>query len=90
MSYSNLEKKYFSKYPPPTLVHVSHRFTSASKPAPQKSFVVSTTSAPEFQPLRHQRNVCHPVMNRFKRQTLPTVNKKHLFMNILCPHKSTT
>jgi hypothetical protein len=37
-----------------------------------------------FQPLRGQRNLCHPVENRFTRQTLPTVNRKHLFMNILC------
>jgi hypothetical protein len=25
-----------------------------------------------------------PVVNRFMRQTLPTVNRKHFFMNILC------
>jgi hypothetical protein len=30
-------KKHFSTYPPPTLIHFSHRFTSASKPAAQKS-----------------------------------------------------
>jgi hypothetical protein len=29
---------YFSTYPPPTLIHLSHHFTSASKPAAQKSF----------------------------------------------------
>jgi hypothetical protein len=29
---------YFSTYPPPTLIHLPHRFTSASKPAEQKSF----------------------------------------------------
>jgi hypothetical protein len=45
--------------------------------------VVSATSAPPFQ-LRHQRNVCHPVVHRFTRQTLPTVNRKHFLMNILC------
>jgi hypothetical protein len=28
---------YFSTYPPPTLIHLSHRFTGASKPAAQKS-----------------------------------------------------
>jgi hypothetical protein len=28
---------YFSTYPPPTLIHLSHRFTSASKPAAEKS-----------------------------------------------------
>jgi hypothetical protein len=27
---------YFSTYPPTTLIHLSHRFTRASKPAPQK------------------------------------------------------
>jgi hypothetical protein len=76
---------YFSTYPPPTLIHLSHRFTSASKPTTQKSLtVVLATSAPPFQPLRHQRNVCHPVVNSFTRHTLPTVNRKHFFMNILC------
>jgi hypothetical protein len=44
----------------------------------------SATSTPPFQPLRHQRNVCHPVVNRFTRHTLPTVISKHFFMNILC------
>jgi hypothetical protein len=39
------------------------------------STVVSATSAPPFQPLRHQRNVWHAVVNRFKRQTLPTVKR---------------
>jgi hypothetical protein len=29
----------------------------------------STISAPPFQPLCHQRNVCHPAVNRFTRQT---------------------
>jgi hypothetical protein len=42
--------------------------------------VVSATSAP----LRHQRNVCHPVVNCFTRHTLPTINRKHLCINILC------
>jgi hypothetical protein len=46
--------------------------------------VVSATSATPFQPLRHQRNVCHPAVNRFTRQTVSIVNRKHLFMNIFC------
>jgi hypothetical protein len=46
--------------------------------------VLSATSAPPFWPLRHQRNFCHPVVNRFTRQKLPTVNRKLFFMNILC------
>jgi hypothetical protein len=37
---------HFSTYPPPTLIHLSHHFTSASKPAAQKSFDCS-------QPLPH-------------------------------------
>jgi hypothetical protein len=45
---------------------------------------VSATSAPPFQPLRHQRNVCRPVVNRFKRQSLPSVKRKRFFMDILC------
>jgi hypothetical protein len=42
---------------------------------------VSATSAPPFHPL-HQKNVCHPVVNRFTSQTLPTINRKHFFMHI--------
>jgi hypothetical protein len=46
--------------------------------------VVTSTSVPLFQPLRHQRNIYHPAVNRFTLQTLPTINRKHFFMNILC------
>jgi hypothetical protein len=28
--------------------------------------------------------VCHSIVNLFPLQTLPTVNRKHFFMNILC------
>jgi hypothetical protein len=45
--------------------------------------VFSIISAPPFQPLRYQRNVCHPDVNRFTWQTLPTVNRKHFFIHIL-------
>jgi hypothetical protein len=37
-----------------------------------------------FKPLRLQRNLRHPILNRFKSQTLPTVNRKHFFTNNLC------
>jgi hypothetical protein len=40
---------------------------------------VSATSVPPFQPFHHQRNACHPVVNCFTRQTLPTTNRKHFF-----------
>jgi hypothetical protein len=49
---SNLEKTfYFPTYPPPTLIHLSHRFASESKPAARRSLltlltIVSATSAP--------------------------------------------
>jgi hypothetical protein len=33
------ENIYFLTYPPPTLKHLSHRFTSESKPAAQKSTI---------------------------------------------------
>jgi hypothetical protein len=46
--------------------------------------VASATSAPPLQPLCRQRNVYHPLLNRFTRQTHPTLNRKHLFMNIPC------
>jgi hypothetical protein len=46
--------------------------------------VVSATSATPLQPLRHQRKVCHSVVNRFTRQTLPTVKRKYFFLNMLC------
>jgi hypothetical protein len=86
MQYSNLKKSIcFFTYPPPTLIHLPHRFTSASKPAAWKYFdcclihfrisvSISSSSAkhlpPSFEP--------------FQRQTLPAVNRKHFFMNILC------
>jgi hypothetical protein len=76
---------YFSAYPPPTLIHLSHRFTSASQPTAQKpsdcclrhlriSVSTSSSSAKRFP----------PKWNRFTRQTLPTINMKHFFMNIIC------
>jgi hypothetical protein len=37
-----------------------------------------------FKPLSHQRNVCHPVVDRFTRQSLPTLNRKYFFKHILC------
>jgi hypothetical protein len=75
---------YFSTYPLPTLIHLSHLYSARRKPQHKSLLtVVSATSALLFQPLRRQRNVCHRVVDRFTRQTLPTVNRKHLFMNIL-------
>jgi hypothetical protein len=44
--------------------------------------VVATTSAPSFQHLRHQRNVCHPVVSRFTRQR----RKQETFLYEYCLH----
>jgi hypothetical protein len=79
---------YFSTYLPPRLIHLSHRFISASKPATYKSFDLS-------QSLPHRsdiicgfrtslREFLDTVVKRFTRQTLPIVKRKHFFMNILC------
>jgi hypothetical protein len=89
------EKKYFWTYPPPTLIHLPHRITSASKPAAYKSFDCClshfrTCSAVICHFQTYFREFLDPVVNRFTRQTLPTVNRKHLFMNILCIESSCT
>jgi hypothetical protein len=86
---------YFSTYASPTLIHLSHRFTSASE---QQSFYCCLsllrvrsgiicyfwTSLTEF---------LDPVVNRFTRQTLPNENRKHFFIDIsyiesLCPQRA--
>jgi hypothetical protein len=78
MWYSNLEKAFISR-------HILHQrwYTSlialpVRRNPQHRSLltVVSAISAPPFQPLRHQRYVCHPAVNRFMRWTLPTVNRK--------------
>jgi hypothetical protein len=80
---------YFSTYPPPILIHFSHRFTSASKPAAYKSFDCCFSHFPVWMGIicdfrKSLREFFDPVVNRFTRQTLPTVNRKLFFMNILC------
>jgi hypothetical protein len=46
--------------------------------------VVSPTSAPPCQSLPSSAKRLSPSWNRFTRQTLPTVNRKYFFVNILC------
>jgi hypothetical protein len=91
------KKIYFSTYPAPTLIHSSHSSTSALNPKhtcilllPQplphlhfNLFVINETFA----------KFLNSHVNRFTRQTLPIVNRKHFFMNIICiepsrPHKN--
>jgi hypothetical protein len=71
------------------MIHLSHRFTSTSKPAAQKSFHCylshfRTCSGIIYDFRTSLREILYSVVNRFTRQTLPTVNRKHFFMNILC------
>jgi hypothetical protein len=98
MWYSDIKKNYFSSR---RILHQHWYTCPISLPVrrnPQhKSLLalVSATYAPPFQPFRHQRNTFNPVVNRFTRQTLPTINRKHFFTNILfiessCPQKRTT
>jgi hypothetical protein len=95
MWYSNLKNTFLSRrILHQHLIHLSHRSTSASQPAAQKSYWLLSQPLPHlrFNFFFHLRNVCHAVVNRFTRQTLPTVNRKHFFMNVLsieslCPQK---
>jgi hypothetical protein len=72
------------------VLHLSYRFTSESKPAAEKSFDCCCLS--HFRTWSGMicvfrlslREFLYPVMNCFMRQTLATVTRKHLFMNILC------
>jgi hypothetical protein len=54
------KKIYFSTYPPSTSVHLSHHFTSESKPTAEKFFACCLSQfCTSFQPLLHQWNFCH-------------------------------
>jgi hypothetical protein len=86
MWYSNLEKTFISWH----ILH-QHAYT-----CPSRYQCVETRSMEVFDcylshirtsvsnSSRHQRNVCYSVLNRFARQTLPTVKSKYFFMNVLC------
>jgi hypothetical protein len=86
MWYSNLEINiYFSTY-----LH-QHWYTCPTvlpvRRNPQHRSlltVVSATSAPPFQTSSSSAKRLPPRLNRFMRQTLPTVNRKYFFMNIIC------
>jgi hypothetical protein len=86
MWYSNLEKTFISRH----ILH-QHWYTCPIALPVRRNLhhisfltVISATSAPQYQRLCHQRNVCHPVVNCFTWQTFPIINRKHFFMNILC------
>jgi hypothetical protein len=78
---TNRINNYFSTYP--LLTNLSRRYTSASKLATLKSFdccvshfctSVSTSSS--------SAKRLSPVVNHFRRQTLPKVNRTHFFTNM--------
>jgi hypothetical protein len=82
-------------YPPSTLIHLSHRFTSDSKPAVYKffgcclcHFCTWLGTICHFQ--SSLREFLDPDVNRFTRQTLPTANKKHLWTSfaLSCTQKT--
>jgi hypothetical protein len=85
MWYSNLEKTFISRHN-----HHQHWYTCPIALPMHWNLqhrsllaVFSATSAPLFQPLRHQWIIYHPVVNHLTWQTLLTINRKHFFMNIL-------
>jgi hypothetical protein len=75
--------------------NLSHRFISASKPAALKSFdwCLSHFRA-SFYIIYHLpkslREFLEPVVNRFTRQTLPSLYRKYFFISILCSESSCT
>jgi hypothetical protein len=84
----NWKKKniYFSTNPPSILIHLSHRFTSGSKPAAWKSFDCFFQPLPQirFNLFIISEKGLPPTCERSMRQTLPQTNRKHFFMNIFC------
>jgi hypothetical protein len=84
--YSNLGKTFISR----CILHQHWYIRPIALPVRRKLqhtsllTVVSATSAPPFQHLRYQRNVCYPVVDRSTRQTLLTANRNYFFMIILC------
>jgi hypothetical protein len=91
MLYSNLEKKQFSTYPPPT---VSTLVTSLYQCLGVfffycclSHFRIWSGIICDFQ--TSLREFLDPSVNRFARQTFPTVNRKRFFfVNILLPTKN--
>jgi hypothetical protein len=82
-------RTFISRHILHTLMHLSHHFSSASKPAACKPFQCCLSHFRtwsdincHFQP--SLREFLDAVVNLFTPQTLPTVSGKHLFMNIPC------
>jgi hypothetical protein len=72
-----------------TLLHLPNRFSSASKPAAWKPFQCCLSHVRTWLDIicrfrRPVREFLNPVVNRFTRQTLPTISTKPFSMNIHC------
>jgi hypothetical protein len=86
MRYLNLGRKFISQH----ILHQHWYICPIALPVrrnPQHRSLltlVSATSTTPFQLLCHWWNSWQPVVNSFTRQTLPTVQRKHFFMNIFC------
>jgi hypothetical protein len=70
-------------------MHLSHLFTSMLKPAAYKSFDCCLSHFRTWLGIicdfsMSLKEFIDPVVNRFMRQTLATINRKHLFVNNLC------
>jgi hypothetical protein len=88
-----MENIYFSTYPPPTWIHLSCLFTQSvetrsiqfyrllSQPISHVSFII-------FNFRMSLREFLDPAAGSSTEQALPTVSRKHLFMNILCPQRA--
>jgi hypothetical protein len=80
---------YFSTYPPSTLIHLSHCFISKSKPVAESSFDCCFSYFRTWSDIiwgfrTSAKKFLDTFANCFTRQTLPAVNRKRFFMNILC------
>jgi hypothetical protein len=75
---------YFSIYPPTTLIHLSHRLPVLRNPQNKNLLSVVTT---HFAPVGYYLRLFEfldPAVNHFTQQTLPTVNMKRFYINVLC------
>jgi hypothetical protein len=87
--FESRENIYFSTYPSQTLIRMSHHLTSASKSIAQKSFDCClphfcTWSGIVCDFRTYLKEFLDPIVNSYTRQTLPSTNGKHFYMNILC------
>jgi hypothetical protein len=81
--------KYYSTYPTPTLIHLSHRFIPVRRNPQRRSLLTVSQPLPDLRFITCDfrtslREFLGPVVNGCTQQTLSIVSRKYLFMNILC------